>query len=153
MVMRLSTRIVRLLLLSPFHGLVDDRVMLLTVLGRRSGRRYSLPVRYAMEGRTITVAADAADHTTWWLNLVRPAPVVVRIGGRSRNAVASVEWDADEADRALAGYAKAYPGLLPPSPGPAEAAAAPGGRLAVLTRTPRRRDFVVVRIALAADLG
>lgn len=154
MVVTLSTRIIRLLLRSPLHGLVDHHLMLLTVIGRRSGRRYSLPVRYAVEGRILTVLAEDADRKTWWLNVVRRAPVVVRIRGRARNAIAHVEWDAAEADRALDGYAGSFPGrLVPPAPA-AVAHSAPGGRLAVLTLSPPRpRDFVVVRIELTADLG
>jgi deazaflavin-dependent oxidoreductase (nitroreductase family) len=150
--MTLATRIVRFLLRSPLHGLVGDRVMLLTVTGRRSGRTYSFPVRYAVDGRTITVVAEA-DRTTWWLNLLRQAPVVVRIDGRERHAIAHLVWDADEADRALAAYARTFPGLLPPPQEAVGPATIPGGRLAVMTLAPPRRDHVVVRIQLTADLG
>jgi deazaflavin-dependent oxidoreductase (nitroreductase family) len=150
--MTLGTRIVAGLLRSPLHGLVGDRVALLTVTGRASGRRYSLPVRYATDGRTLVVAAET-DRTTWWLNLQRQAPVLVRMDGRERHAIAHLVWDADEADRALDVYARAFPGVLPSRPPAVERATAPGGRLAVMTVAPPRREHVVVRIQLTADLG
>lgn len=150
--MTLATRIVRLLLRSPLHGLVGDRVALLTVTGRASGRRYSLPVRYATEGRTLVVVAEA-ERTTWWLNLLRQAPVDVRIDGRDRHGIAHLVWDAEEADRALAVYAKTFPGVLPPQHPVNELTTQPGSRLAVMTLAPPRRDHVVVRIQLTADLG
>jgi deazaflavin-dependent oxidoreductase (nitroreductase family) len=152
MVVTVSTRIVRFLLRSPLHGLVGDRVMLLTVTGRRSGRSYSLPVRYSVDGRTITVVAEA-DRATWWLNLLRQAPVLVRMGGRDRHAIAHLVWDADEADRAIAAYTRTFPGLLPAPESAADPASSPGGRLALMTLAPPRRDHVVVRIQLTADLG
>jgi hypothetical protein len=139
------TTIDRFLLRSPLHGLVSDQLMLLTVHGRTTGRSYTFPVRFTMQGRTITVLADHADGKTWWLNVVRPAPVVVRIGGRDRNAIAQVAWEADEIDRALA--ARGRNGAAP------TARWAPGGGVAVATRAPVRRDTVVVRITLTADLG
>jgi deazaflavin-dependent oxidoreductase (nitroreductase family) len=148
----LATRIVRALLRSPLHRLVGDRVMLLTVSGRRSGRSYSLPVRYAVDDRTLVVVAEA-DRTTWWLNLVRQAPVDVRMDGRDRHGVAHLVWDADEADRALAAYSRTFPDALSPPERMIDRAATPGGRLAVMTLAPPRRDHVVVRIRLTADLG
>jgi deazaflavin-dependent oxidoreductase (nitroreductase family) len=150
--MTLATRIVLLLLRSPLHRLVGDRVMLLAVSGRRSGRRYSLPVRYAVDDRTLVVVAEA-DRTTWWLNLLRQAPVDVRMDGRRRHGIAHLVWDADEADRALAAYARTFPEVLPPSDRPIDPSAIPGGRLALTTLAPPRRDHVVVRIQLTADLG
>jgi deazaflavin-dependent oxidoreductase (nitroreductase family) len=150
--MNVATWIVRFLLRSPLHGLVGDRVMLLTVTGRRSGRSYSFPVRYAVDGRTLTVVAEA-ERTTWWLNLLRQAPVLVRMDGRDRHAIAHLVWDADEADRAIADYARTFPGLLPASEPAAERATTSGGRLALMTLAPPRRDHVVVRIQLTADLG
>jgi deazaflavin-dependent oxidoreductase (nitroreductase family) len=150
--MTVARSIVRFLLRSPLHGLVGDRVMLLTVTGRRSGRSYSFPVRYAVDGRTLTVVAEA-DRTTWWLNLLRQAPVLVRMDGRDRHAIAHLVWDAVEADRAIAAYARTFPGLLPAPQPAAEPATTSGGRLALMTLAPPRRDHVVVRIQLTADLG
>jgi deazaflavin-dependent oxidoreductase (nitroreductase family) len=149
--MTLSTRIVRFILRSPLHRIVGDRIMLLTVMGHRSGRRYSLPVRYAADGRTLVVVAEA-DRTTWWLNLLQQAPVDVRMQGRVRHGIAHLVWDADEADRALVAYAETFPGVVPPRP-VTDPATSPGGRLAMMTLAPPRREHVVVRIQLTADLG
>jgi hypothetical protein len=147
MAARMSTWVVRTLLRSPLHALVSDRLILLTVIGRESGRRYTFPVRYTIDGRAITVVADEADRKTWWLNVARPAPVLVRLRGRDRNAIAQIEWDAPETDRALDGRPNASAARIPMP------ALAGGGGVAVATLAPILRDAVVVRIALTADLG
>jgi hypothetical protein len=43
------------LLLSPYSGLLDGSVMLITLRGRRTGTEYRLPVQYAEEGRAIRI--------------------------------------------------------------------------------------------------
>jgi hypothetical protein len=42
--------IMRGLLRTPAHGLVSGRLMLLTVTGRATGKRYTIPVGYARVG-------------------------------------------------------------------------------------------------------
>jgi deazaflavin-dependent oxidoreductase (nitroreductase family) len=62
------------------------RFLLLTHTGRRSGRRYSVPLLYVEdEGRLVVAASNAGDarDPAWWKNLrVRPE-AAVRVGTRS----------------------------------------------------------------------
>jgi deazaflavin-dependent oxidoreductase (nitroreductase family) len=146
-----ASRLLRLLLVSPLHGLVSRRLMLLTVIGRHTGRRYTFPVRYATDGHTVTVVAGSADHKTWWLNLVHAAPVVMRIGGCTRNGIAHVVWDAAEADRALAGYSRVYP-LSAPRRSVVALEEPAGGGVAVATMVNELRTSVIVRIAPTVDI-
>jgi deazaflavin-dependent oxidoreductase (nitroreductase family) len=150
---RLASGFLRFLLSSPLHGLASRRLMLLTVIGRRTGRRYTFPVGYSIDGRSLTVVAGAADRKTWWLNVVHAAPVVMRIRGRDRNGIAHVVWEADEADRALRTYVRAFP-LSTPRRGEIvlDAATAGGGGVAVATAAAELREAVVVRIALTAQI-
>jgi hypothetical protein len=67
--------IVRLLLRSPFHGLLSDTLMLLTVTGRSSGTHYIFPVAYGQQGEALIVLTSHA----WWKNLRGGAPVQVEI--------------------------------------------------------------------------
>jgi hypothetical protein len=67
--------LVRLLLRSPFHGVLSDTLLLLTYTGRTSGRRYTIPVAYSRVGDVVTVFT----HHTWWKNVERGAPVVVEV--------------------------------------------------------------------------
>ena len=41
------------LLRSPFSGILDGSLMLITVRGRRTGIEYTLPVQYATDGQAI----------------------------------------------------------------------------------------------------
>lgn len=70
----------RLLLRSPLHGLVSGSLMLITFTGRRSGRRYTTPVRYIRRGDAIR--CFSSSETRWWRNLRGGAEVTLRIRGR-----------------------------------------------------------------------
>lgn len=67
---------------SPLHRVLSRAVLVLTVRGRRSGRRYSFPVMYAEDADSIWVFPADAEHKTWWRNLAEPGPVTVRVRGR-----------------------------------------------------------------------
>ena len=74
-----------LLLRSPLYRLMPG-VMLITVVGRKTGRRYSTPVQFA-RGLDTIYALTRADRT-WWRNARDGAPVTLRIGGETRTGSA-----------------------------------------------------------------
>jgi hypothetical protein len=76
--------LMRLVLRSPLHWLVSDKVMLVSFVGRKSGREYTIPVSYMRSGNTITLFT----HATWWRNLVGGAPVTLYIKGKKLQAKA-----------------------------------------------------------------
>jgi len=58
-------------------------VMLLTVVGRKSGRRLTVPLLYLQDGeRVVTVASKGGmdHHPLWYLNLTANPAVEVQIG-------------------------------------------------------------------------
>jgi deazaflavin-dependent oxidoreductase (nitroreductase family) len=118
---------VKFLLRSPLHGLVSNRVMLITVSGRKSGRLYTTPVNYVRDGDTITVVSRS--HRTWWRNLRGGAPVAVRVRGEDLKGVAEVVVDDKEA------VAKALLALYP--------------RYSAERAARRAQDRVLVRIKVA----
>ena len=67
---------------SPFTGLLDGAVLVLTVRGRRTGRSYEVPVQYAVGDGCLWVLPGGHEHKTWWRNLRVEAPVSVRLRGR-----------------------------------------------------------------------
>src|SRR5258705_11416649 len=69
----------RLLLRSPMHRLLDPTVLLLHVTGRKTGRRYDIPIGYtSVSGRLILVTV-----ARWRVNLRGGADVeVTRYGHR-----------------------------------------------------------------------
>jgi deazaflavin-dependent oxidoreductase (nitroreductase family) len=75
---------------SPLHGLLSWGLMLLTVTGRRSGRRYSIPVGYQRDGDTLTVLVSEAPSKQWWRNYSEPGSVELRLRGRAHSGKARV---------------------------------------------------------------
>ncbi len=73
--LKLMNPVVRLLLRSPLHGMVSKALMLLTFTGRKSGKRYTIPVAYVRQNDVVTVFTSHA----WWKNLRDGAPVQVEI--------------------------------------------------------------------------
>ncbi|MBG0816610.1 hypothetical protein [Planomonospora sp. ID82291] len=90
---RLVNPFVRRLLRSPLHDLLSASVALVTVEGRRTGRRITVPANYvARDGELLLVSHR---DRMWWRNLSGPggAPVRVRLRGREWEGVASVSAD------------------------------------------------------------
>jgi hypothetical protein len=72
--------LVRMLLGSPLHGMLDDSVLVLHLIGRKTGRRYDIPVGYVdMEGKLAVVTV-----ARWRVNLRGGADVAVTLHGRRR---------------------------------------------------------------------
>jgi F420H(2)-dependent quinone reductase len=98
---RLGNPVVRLLSRSPLHGMLDASVLLLHVPGRKTGRRYDIPVNYVdIDGR-LTVVTSAA----WRVNLRGGAEVEVTCRGRRRPMRALLTEDP-------AAVAVAYQGII-----------------------------------------
>ncbi|WP_217707184.1 nitroreductase/quinone reductase family protein [Nonomuraea rhodomycinica] len=80
---RLQTRLVNPVvawaLRTPLHDLLSQRIVLLTVTGRRSGAPIRLPVQYERRGDTLTVTSRPAR--LWWRNLQGGAPVRLVLEG------------------------------------------------------------------------
>jgi deazaflavin-dependent oxidoreductase (nitroreductase family) len=88
------------LLKSPLHKFVSQEQMLITFTGRKSGKRYTTPVGYIIEGDTVLCFTDAR----WWKNLRGGAPVTLHIRGQERQGQA--EAIADDAPRIAEGIRK-----------------------------------------------
>ena len=79
------------------HG---EPILLMTVVGRKSGRKLTVPLVHLADGdREIVVASKAGmdKHPLWYLNLVSNPDVEVQIGSITRQMRAHT---ADEAERA-----------------------------------------------------
>jgi F420H(2)-dependent quinone reductase len=73
------------LLRSPLHRLASRRLAVITYTGRRSGRRYTIPVGYEMADRRVTITVGSPDRKVWWRNLTGAgAPVELVLRGRRR---------------------------------------------------------------------
>ena len=98
----------RLLLSSPLHALMSGSLLLLTFTGRRSGRRYTTPLRYVRDGDVIR--CFTSRDTKWWKNLEGGQAVQLRVRGEQQSFLAKVVSDDPAATRAhLARYLEAFP--------------------------------------------
>ena len=84
------------LLRSRLHALLDPGLMLITVTGRRSGRRYTIPVGYQRDGRRVVVLVSKARRKNWWRNYRQEGSVQIRLGGRDLTGTARVETPGTE---------------------------------------------------------
>jgi hypothetical protein len=88
--------LVRWLMRSPLHRLASRRVALISYTGRRSGRRFTIPVGYEMAGLKVTITVASPERKVWWRSLTGSgAPVELVIRGRRRtdHAVATRAGD------------------------------------------------------------
>jgi hypothetical protein len=81
--------LMRGVLRSPLHSLLSGALMALSFSGRRSGRRYTIPVGYMEEGSKLYLFS----HAAWAKNFVGGAPVVVRLRGQERRGTARIVED------------------------------------------------------------
>ncbi|HET9590250.1 MAG TPA: nitroreductase/quinone reductase family protein [Anaerolineales bacterium] len=68
------------LLRSPFHGMISKGVMLVSVIGRKSGKTISTPTNYLREGSTLWIISWR--DRKWWRNLRGGANVQVLLAGQ-----------------------------------------------------------------------
>jgi len=95
------------LLRSPFHGMLDKGIMLVTVTGRKSGKNYSTPVNYLRDGNTLWVISTRAR--TWWRNLIDGAPLEVLLSGQDLKAQGEAIVDEQAVAERLVSYFQKAP--------------------------------------------
>ena len=85
--------LVKAVLSSPLHPLLSHGLALITVTGRRSGRRYTFPVGYHQDGDRIIVDVGWPERKRWWRNLTDGGSVEMRIRGKRRAGHAQAHGD------------------------------------------------------------
>jgi len=102
---------VKIMLRSPLHALLGN-TMLITVTGRKTGRKITTPVNYSRLGDTLWILSTR--DRTWWRNIKPGAAVSLRLNGRE--VPGSAELVMDEAK--VAAQVGQYVGQLPSSASP-----------------------------------
>ena len=86
---KMGNPLVSMLLGSPLHGVLDHSFLVLHLTGRKTGRRYDIPVGYVdMEGKLAVVTV-----ARWRVNLRGGADVEVTLHGCLRPMRALLEED------------------------------------------------------------
>ena len=86
---KMGNPLVRILLGSPLHGVLDGSFLVLHLTGRKTGRRYNIPVGYVDMRGKLTVVTVAR----WRVNLRGGADVEVTRHGRRRPMHALLDED------------------------------------------------------------
>src|SRR5579871_6641067 len=81
----------------PFPTPMSGRLMLIEFTGRKSGKRYQVPVSYVWQGSVLLTPAGG----NWKWNLQNGQPIHIRLRGRDVLAYPEVVGDADEVERLL----------------------------------------------------
>ncbi len=76
---------------SPFHGMLSNGMLLITVTGRKTGRKITLPVGYYREGDSLWIVTSR--DRTWWRNLRGGAEVDLLLRRKPVKAFAETELD------------------------------------------------------------
>lgn len=76
---------------SPLHGMLSNGIMLLTVTGCKTGKKYTTPVGYYEEGGYLWVITSR--DRTWWKNLRGGAEVDLLLKRKPVKAIAEPELD------------------------------------------------------------
>ena len=87
---RTANPFVSAVLRSPLHPLLSRSLALITITGRRSGRRYTFPVGYRQDGDRVLIDVGWPERKRWWRNLRDAAKVEMRIRGTRRRGQALV---------------------------------------------------------------
>ena len=92
---------------SPFHGMLSDGMMLITVTGCKTGKKYTTPVGYFRENGNLWVLTS--PDRTWWKNLKGGAAVRLLLKRRPVNAFAAPELDEKAVQAHMIEYLKHIP--------------------------------------------
>ncbi len=92
---------------SPFHGIISNGMMLITVTGRKTGKTYTTPVEYYEEGGYLWVVSSR--DRKWWRNLQGGADVNLLLKRKPVNAFAETELDCKTVEAHMIEYLQHVP--------------------------------------------
>ena len=92
---------------SPFHGILSNGMMLITVTGCKTGRKITTPVGYYEEGGYLWVITNR--DRTWWRNLRGGAEVELFLKHKPVRAFAETELDEKAVETRMYEYLRHVP--------------------------------------------
>lgn len=90
---RTANPMLRLILRSRLHRLLSSHLLLLTVTGRRTGRKHTFPVTYSEADGVLTIHVAAPKRKRWWHNVSTETPVQLTLRGVDGFGFASLHGD------------------------------------------------------------
>ncbi len=92
---------------SPFHGILSNGMMLITVTGCKTGRKFTTPVGYYEESGYLWVITNR--DRTWWRNLRGGAEVELLLKHKPVRAFAETELDEKAVETRMYEYLRHVP--------------------------------------------
>ena len=92
---------------SPLHGLLSNEMMLITVTGRKTGRKYTTPVSYYRQNGYLWVMTSR--DRTWWKNLKGGTEVSLLLRRQPVSAFAEPELDLEAVQARMVEYLRHVP--------------------------------------------
>jgi hypothetical protein len=92
---------------SPLHGMLSNGMMLITVTGRKTGKKYTLPVGYYSENGCLWILTSRDRN--WWKNLQDGADVSLLLRRKPVSAFAEPELEIKTVEVRLCEYLKHTP--------------------------------------------
>ena len=97
---------------SPFHGMLSNGMMLITVTGRKTGKKYTTPVEYFRENGSLWVMTNR--DRTWWRNLTGGAEVSLLLKRKPVTAIAEPDLDEKAVEMRMHEYLQHVPQAAKP---------------------------------------
>jgi len=97
---------VKFFLRTPLYVFMGD-TMLITVTGRKTGKKFTTPVGFYRDGDTLWVLSSR--DRTWWRNVQNGAEVEMRIRGKDVTGFAETVLDEGAVASQLGDYLKHFP--------------------------------------------
>ncbi len=82
--------IIMALLRSRLHFVASKNLMIVGWSGRKTGRTFSIPVGYQLDGDAVIVLISKRDDKRWWKNFKSPWPADLQIRGKLRSTMGEV---------------------------------------------------------------
>ena len=97
---------------SPLHGMLSNGMMLITVTGSKTGKKYTTPVEYFREDEILWVMTSR--DRTWWKNLRGGAEVSLLLKRKPVTAIAEPDLDAKAVEARMVEFIKHVPQAAKP---------------------------------------
>ena len=105
---KLYNPIVILLLYSPLHSYMDKSTILISFTGRKSGKKYTIPVSFVRDEDNLMMISQR-EHS-WWKNLQGGAEVTLYMQGHILKARGEVFTDAETVANKILLFLRQFPG-------------------------------------------
>jgi deazaflavin-dependent oxidoreductase (nitroreductase family) len=92
---------------SPFHGLLSNGTMLITVTGRKTGKKYTTPVGYYQQAGYLWILTSRDRQ--WWRNVKNGAEVSLLLKRKPVQGFAEAELEAQAVEARMFEYIKHVP--------------------------------------------